>query len=159
MTFQRQQNLTPRMIAARRRSLRNRKQRSRLAKKKDEEITKLKRKVQKYKARYSRLKEKGLQSTKKKASTSVLSPPSRVKELLVQGKRNPEKVFKRLLFAESLKEQLTENYKCLHSDKEKQVFKKIVGGKILKKYRIVFFFFKRAFITVIRVPYACKLPK
>ena len=48
-----------------------------------------------------------------------------------------KEVRRELLWSASMKRNLAEKYKNLRSQKGKQIFSKIVGGKVLRKYRVV----------------------
>nr|CAH7768591.1 unnamed protein product [Callosobruchus chinensis] len=122
-------------ISDRKRYARNRKTRSRENKNKNELIKKLQLKVQKYKQRYHRLKIK-------KAKRDPLSPRDRVSQIMDGDKKV---VAKKLLFAEVMSDQLKENYGMLKNVKQKQIFRNIVTGRVMKKYRL-----KHSIKTIVR---------
>lgn len=97
------------------------------------EIEKLKRSKEKYK--------KKLYRAQKKASSIVankdITPRKKVKELIKRNGNVSEEVRRELLWSAAMKYNLKEKYKNLRSQKEKQIFGKVVGGKYLRKYRVV----------------------
>lgn len=56
-------------------------------------------------------------------------------EVCLKGVSVPKNVRKKLFYANVLESQLSESYKNLRSAKSKQLFTKIISGKIIKKYR------------------------
>ncbi|CAH0558950.1 unnamed protein product [Brassicogethes aeneus] len=123
---------TPQSISGRRLAAKNRKIRSRRSKEKNELIEKLKKKITKYKVKYHRL--RNLTKEKRTKREVQLSPKTRVNEMMREN-QNPD-IIKKLLFAEVVKDQLKTNYKELKSDNEKQIFRQVLSGKIIKKYQI-----------------------
>lgn len=121
-------------IAARNKVKRHREKKS-MAKKMKE----MKRKLDSYKKKYYRIRKK-LQSRKKLDSTNPnLTPATKVEAMLNESHIDPSKVAevkKSLFFGEVVKKQLSESYKTLKTDRTKQVFKKILNGKVIKKYRL-----------------------
>ncbi|CAH2016208.1 unnamed protein product [Acanthoscelides obtectus] len=71
-------------------------------------------------------------------SSPSVSPGTRVQQIIerssIQQKR-VDGIKKQLIFGETIKDQLSESYKSL-SPKEKKVFRKIMDGKIIKKYKL-----------------------
>src|SRR5277367_3668663 len=81
--------------------------------------------VEKWKKRHNRLllqREKGSPSPRKV-----------VRRLLTQEKT---KIKQKLLFSEVLQKQLRHNYNGCRSEKEKQMYAKVIGGHFLKKYKL-----------------------
>lgn len=115
-----------RRLSASKKYVRNRKKRSRENKRKNELIKTLKLRIQKYKQKYYRLKKINIK-------TDPPTPSKRVVEIM---KEDRNVVVKKLLFAEVITDQLKTNYKNLTSIKEKQIFKNVLGGELIKKYRI-----------------------
>ncbi|CAH0731053.1 unnamed protein product, partial [Brenthis ino] len=67
-----------------------------------------------------------------------MTPNSKVADLLQNNrKENIEEVKKKLLFSEVIQNQLKENINLTTNDNEKKVFKKVLGGKIVKKYKVL----------------------
>lgn len=121
------------------RSKRMKIERHREKKKSKEVISSLRKKVDKWKKRFTRLKDS---LNKSNESTNPLSPSltpgTRVQNIMDESsfeQHKVEAVKKQLLFGEVIREQLSESYKTLKT-KEKQVFKKIVNGSIIKKYKL-----------------------
>lgn len=87
----------------------------------------------KYKSKFYRLK-----NTNSRKDIQ-LTPRSKVNKLLRLRKESvSQAIRKKLIFGEALNAQLTETYKSLgHSHKKKQMFSKLVVGKITKKYRLI----------------------
>lgn len=56
---------------------------------------------------------------------------------MLKGNKVNETVKKRLIFSEALTQELTATFKSLTGQKEKQIFTKIIDGKIVKKYRVL----------------------
>lgn len=98
-------------------------------KKVEKENILLKRKADKYRKKYSRLLEKY-----KPAKTDT--PKSKLKVFL-KGRSVPKDVRKKLLFCETLSCELSERYKSLRKQKDKQFFSKMIAGRIIKKYRFL----------------------
>nr|CAI5820480.1 unnamed protein product [Callosobruchus analis] len=103
-------------------------------------ISDLRRKIGKWKKKYSRLKaslNKNKDAAQKPESQSI-TPEARVQQIMENSLIQPqrvEEVKKQLLFGEAIKDQLLESYKSLRPD-EKRVFKKIMDGQVLKKYKL-----------------------
>nr|CAI5819968.1 unnamed protein product [Callosobruchus analis] len=106
----------------------------------DATISDLRRKIGKRKKKYSRLKaslNKNKDAAQKPESQSI-TPEARVQQIMENSLIQPqrvEEVKKQLLFGEAIKDQLLESYKSLRAD-EKRVFKKIMDGQVLKKYKL-----------------------
>lgn len=112
--------------ASKRRDNKLRKQRSKESAKKDETISKLKRKLEKYKKRY--------QHTKKiEKSKEDLTPNKRVD--LIMKNQAEQQIRKQLLFAEVIKDQITQTHKSMKSKRDKQILRKITTGPLVKRYR------------------------
>jgi len=81
---------------------------------------------------------KRLQRVTAKVSGTTMSPSpgTKVKKLL-GGRKVPAVIRKQLLFGEVLEAQLKEQSRVLETDKCRQVFAKMVGTRILKKYRMM----------------------
>lgn len=93
------------------------------------EIQKLKSEKEKFKKRYQRVKNI-------KQSVSSPSPRTKVNNLL-KKRLIPKDIKKQLLIGEAFKAQVAENIKQLQgTSKEQQCYKKVLSGKILKKYRL-----------------------
>lgn len=127
-----------RRIEGKRRSAANRVRRHRKKKKTENEIKLLKQKLQKYKKRCNRLKQ---QMARKSKQTCIidLTPKSRVEAMLDLNTADPrkvEEVKKSLLLGEVLKEQVCESYKTVKTNRGKQVMKKILTGKLIRKYKL-----------------------
>nr|CAI5846123.1 unnamed protein product [Callosobruchus analis] len=103
-------------------------------------ISDLRRNIGKWKKKYSRLKaslNKNKDAAQKPESQSI-TPEARVQQIMENSLIQPqrvEEVKKQLLFGEAIKDQLLESYKSLRPD-EKRVFKKIMDGQVLKKYKL-----------------------
>lgn len=120
-----QRNFPTRVIAAKLKSDRARRQRYLINKKKDDTINKLKTKLACFKKRLQRLRK-----------PDKLTPNSKVEQIMNSpSARNTVK--KKLLFAEVIHQQLKENYAALPTEKEKRVFKRMISGKAVKKYGIL----------------------
>nr|CAH7730600.1 unnamed protein product [Callosobruchus chinensis] len=104
------------------------------------EMQDLKRKVELYKKKYYRL----LGNNKNKINQQIsdsnnLTPITKVNLLLGASQIEPskvEEVKKNLMFGEVVQQQLVNTYQGLDSDQKKQVFKKILDGSIIKKYKM-----------------------
>uniref|UniRef100_A0A6P7H0A5 Uncharacterized protein LOC114344525 n=1 Tax=Diabrotica virgifera virgifera TaxID=50390 RepID=A0A6P7H0A5_DIAVI len=114
-----------RVVAAKLKSDRARRQRYLNNKKKDETINKLKTKLACYKKRLQRLRK-----------PEKLTPNSKIEQVL-NSPSSRETVKKNLLFAEVLNQQLKENYSSLPNNKEKRIFKRMISGKLVRKYGIL----------------------
>mgnify|MGYP007007717139 CR=1 FL=1 len=87
-----------------------------------------------YKTKYNRLRRKSTQTKIKTTPLEDLSPDTRVSEIM--NNTDSATVRKRLLFGEAISDQLKLNYGKVDNNKEKQQFRKILEGKIVRKYRI-----------------------
>lgn len=123
-------NLTPRVIVARKRALKQRKERNRKLQIKDKEIRNLKAKLQKYKKRYTRLKE-----DRKKQHIQDFSPRTKMMKL-AEDVDTRVQVVKKALFGETLEKQLTENISSLKTSSEKRLANKILLGPLVKENKI-----------------------
>lgn len=110
-------------------------QRKRVAKKRqkkfnrerNEKIARLEKKLEKYKkrlARFERKVKKNVKDTPKTKMLKMLDMPDQKKE-----------VVKKALFGDVISEQLKENYSTLKRTKERQIFKKVVTGNVVQKYK------------------------
>ncbi|CAG9839219.1 unnamed protein product [Diabrotica balteata] len=118
-------NSHKRVVAAKHKSDRARRQRYLDNKKKDETINKLKTRLACYRKRLQRLRK-----------PEKLTPNSKVEQML-NSPSSRDTVKKNLLFAEVLNQQLKENYSSLPSNKEKRIFKRMISGKLVRKYGIL----------------------
>lgn len=89
----------------------------------------LRKQLDKYKKRYYRQKNK----TQKNVE---LTPNTKV-ETMLQGITVPPQVKKRLLFGEVLNQELTSNFQILKDHRSKQIFTKVISGRLLRKYRLL----------------------
>lgn len=113
-------------LAAKRRSEIQRKLRNKLIKKQKNEIKELRQKVRDYKKKLLRIKKQ------------EMTPNSKVTDLLQSNsKEKVEEVKKKLLFSEVIQNQLKENMNLTMNDNEKKIFKKVLSGKIVKKYKVL----------------------
>lgn len=117
-----------RLVTARKKS--DKKKREQILKEKDLKIQEYKRKMEKYKKRLQRLGKKANNNSKNDETpntklTRMCDTPATRKE-----------VVKRALFGEVLNKQLKENYADLKTQKEKDIFGKVVSGAIVKKYKL-----------------------
>lgn len=107
----------------------------------------LQKQLSKYKKRYNRLKEQIKEQPMKRQkkndpqnpSNPEMTPGTRVGDLLKNTGVDQSKVDvvkKSLLFGEVVKDQLSETYKTLKSNRAKQIFKKIINGKVIEKYKM-----------------------
>lgn len=100
--------------------------------KKENMITQMRRTIESLKKKLQRNTQK-----EKKISSSVLSPKSKVNEL-VKDINVPPEVRKRLLFAEVLTTQLKDKADSLpKNSKDREVFQKCVSGTTVRKYRLL----------------------
>lgn len=97
----------------------------------ERQVEELKRSKEKYRKRLAR-------ASKKNPNEKDPTPRKQVKNLLTRnkGKINQE-IRRELFFAASMRFNLKQKYKELQSQREKQIFTKVIGGQILKKYRIL----------------------
>lgn len=113
-------------LAAKRRSEIQRKLRNKLIKKQKNEI------------KHLRLKLRDCQKKLQRIEKQKMTPNSKVADLLQNNsKENVEEVKKKLLFSEVIQNQLKENIKLTTNDNEKKIFKKVLSGKIVKKYKVL----------------------
>lgn len=115
-------------VAARKKEAK--KKREKILKEKDHKIQEYKQKLEKYKKRLQRLKKKVINNNQNDETpntklTRLCDTPSTRKD-----------VVKKALFGEVLNKQLKENYADLKTQKEKEIFGKVVSGKIVKKYKL-----------------------
>lgn len=64
------------------------------------------------------------------------SPNTKV-ESLTKGLKIPLSIKKKLLFGEAFKAELNENLRCASDEKEKQMFRKVLSGPIIRKYKLI----------------------
>lgn len=103
------------------------KRRKKFNRERNEKIARLEKKLEKYKKRLARFKsknKKNVEDTPKTKMLKMLEEPDQRKE-----------VVKKALFGDVISKQLKENYSTLKRTKEKQIFKKVVTGSIVQKYR------------------------
>ncbi|KAL3278827.1 hypothetical protein HHI36_016347 [Cryptolaemus montrouzieri] len=113
-------------LAAKRRSEIQRKLRNKLIKKQQCEIKQLRQKV------------RDCQKKIRRMGKQKMTPNSKVADLLQNTtKENVEEVKKKLLFSEVVQHQLKENINLTTNDNEKKIFKKVLSGKIVKKYKVL----------------------
>lgn len=113
-------------LAAKRRSEIQRKRRNKLIKKQKYEIKQLHQKLRDYQKKLRRI------------GKQQMTPNSKVADLLQNNsKENVEEVKKKLLFSEVIQNQLKENINLTTNDNEKKIFKKVISGKIVKKYKVL----------------------
>lgn len=98
-------------------------------------IQHLERKLDSYKKKYSRYKQK-MEKKLEDITNNELTPLTKV-EQLTKGIEVPKEVKRKLLFSECIQKQLSDNFKQLKDDRSKQIFTKVVNGRILKKYRLL----------------------
>ncbi|CAH1106712.1 unnamed protein product [Psylliodes chrysocephalus] len=99
----------------------------------------LKRKAELYKKKYYRLLQKNKQQRSHETTDSNLTPLTKVNMLLNASQIEPskvEEVKKSLIFGEVVQQQLVNTYQELKSDQKKQVFKKMLDGKVIEKYKM-----------------------
>lgn len=105
------------------------KKHERVLKEKDLEIQECKRKMEKYKKRLQRLEMKV--SSRKNEET----PNTKLTKMCDTPETRAD-VVKKALFGEILNKQLKENYAGLKTQKEKDIFGRVVSGAIVKKYKL-----------------------
>ncbi|KAJ8720618.1 hypothetical protein PYW08_006083 [Mythimna loreyi] len=101
--------------------------RKKFNRKRNEKIARLEKKLEKYKKRLARFKskmQKNVEDTPKTKILKILEEPDQRKE-----------VVKKALFGDVISNQLKENYSTLKHTKERQIFKKVVTGSLVRKYR------------------------
>ena len=119
---------TPRSDASNARKRNARKKRDQIIKDKDKKIEYYRKKSEKYRKRFKRL-----ETAKTKENVDTLNTK------LTKMCDSPEtrrEVVKKALFGEVLNAQLKENYTNLKTCKEKQIFGKVVSGKLIHKYKL-----------------------
>nr|CAH7719872.1 unnamed protein product [Callosobruchus chinensis] len=103
------------------------KRRQKFNRERNEKIARLVKNLEKYKKRLARLerkKKKNVEDTPKTKMFTMLNEPDQRKE-----------VVKKALFGDVISKQLKENYSTLKRTREKQIFKKVVTGRVLQKYK------------------------
>ncbi|VEN36771.1 unnamed protein product, partial [Callosobruchus maculatus] len=103
------------------------KRRQKFNRERNEKIARLEKNLEKYKKRLARLerkKKRNVEDTPKTKMLTMLNEPDQRKE-----------VVKKALFGDVITKQLKENYSTLKRTKEKQIFKKVVTGRVLQKYK------------------------
>ena len=103
------------------------KRRKKFNRERNKKIARLEKKIEKYKKRLARLVSKNKKNVEDTSKTKIL------KMLDEPDKR--EEVVKKALFGDVISKQLKENYSTLKRTKERQIFKKVVTGSIVQKYR------------------------
>lgn len=114
--------------SGKRRARKNREIKNKIIKELEEKLEKANLKVNKYKKRLSRLSQSQKQETPRKKVAKIIKG--------LQTKVTPE-VRKKLLFAEVISKQITENYKSQKCSKDKRKVTESVSGIIVKKYKFV----------------------
>ncbi|CAH0553265.1 unnamed protein product [Brassicogethes aeneus] len=132
---------TPSQARGKKLSNRNKMKRHLERKKLKQKLEALQRKVQQYKKRFQRLQKQMNNKTNESMSSLnsnslLLTPNTRVNLIIEESKSDADVVKKKLLFGEVIKDQLRESYNILNTTREKQVFKKIVSGNVIKKYNL-----------------------
>lgn len=120
-----------RIQEARNRSQRQRRLRNKQIKHRDRVIAKLKKKLKTQQQKYRRLKGK----RKAKPKPIELTPKTRCEQLADDITERRELV-KKAIFGEVLKTQLEENCAKIKNHKEKAVYRKIISGKLVNKYKL-----------------------
>lgn len=103
------------------------KRRKKFNRERNEKIARLEKKIETYKKRLTRFvnkNKKNIEDTPKTKMLKMLDEPDQRKE-----------VVKKALFSDVISKQLKENYSTLKRTKERQIFKKVVAGSIVQKYR------------------------
>ncbi|CAG9790206.1 unnamed protein product [Diatraea saccharalis] len=101
--------------------------RKKFNRKRNEKIAHLEKKLEKYKKRLARFKskmKKNVEDTPKTKILKMLEEPDQKKE-----------VVKKALFGDVITKQLQQNYSTLKRTKDRQIFKKVITGSIVQKYR------------------------
>lgn len=121
------QNINRRAQAAQQKSIRARKARNLIIRKQEAEIAQLKSAVQRYKKQIQRIKKPPIitPNTKVNLLTSAVSAADK------------ETIKKKLLFSEVITQQLNENFSNIDTAQEKRVFRRVLSGKIVKKYNVL----------------------
>ncbi|KAK0074342.1 hypothetical protein PV325_008480 [Microctonus aethiopoides] len=113
-------------LAAKKRSENQRKSRNRLLKKQKDEIERLRNKVKKFQKKLRRVEKQ------------KMTPNSKVVDLMKNNNEEKvEEVKKKLLFSEVVQSQLKKNIELIKNDEEMQIFKKVLSGDIVKKYKVL----------------------
>ncbi|KAG8176379.1 hypothetical protein JTE90_020165 [Oedothorax gibbosus] len=99
-----------------------------------EENARLKKKIEAIRKKEYR---KNKELTKDDTNSDELTPNSEVNKLLQSYPSVPTEVRKNLLFGAALEHQLKQNVRNIKSHKEKQIFSRVIQGRILKKYRLL----------------------
>ncbi|CAB3228673.1 unnamed protein product [Arctia plantaginis] len=118
------QNINRRAQAAQQKSIRARKARNLIIRKQEAEISQLKSAVQRYKKQIQRIKK-----------PPISTPNTKVNSLITAGDK--ETIKKKLLFSEVITQQLNEHFSNLNTVQEKRVFRRVLSGKIVKKYNVL----------------------
>ncbi|XP_060806067.1 uncharacterized protein LOC132902972 [Amyelois transitella] len=95
---------------------------------KDNKILEYKRKVEKYKKRLSRL-EKTINQNKDETPNTKINR-------MIDDSNSRKEIVKKALFGEVMNKQLKENYSQLKTQKDKQIFSKVVAGTSVHKYKL-----------------------
>lgn len=100
----------------------------------ERKIADLKKSIERYRKRYKRqnFKFKILNNKIKENDT----PETKINKL-TSGVTVPPEVKRRLLFGEALSQQLSENAKKIITQKDKNIFSKVISGKVMKKYKLI----------------------
>lgn len=116
--------------AAKMRSFNQRKLRNKTIKKQKEKIKRLSEKLKTYKRKLKRI-------TKKETIIDEMTPNSKITALISDTRGNVEEVKRKLLFSEIMENQLKENVKLIKNDKEEKIFRRVLSGPIVNKYKTV----------------------
>lgn len=120
------QNVNRRAQAAEQKSTRARKARNLKIRKQEVEIAQLRSAIQRYKKQIQRIKK-----------PVISSPNTKVNSLAkAVSAGDKETIKKKLLFSEVITQQLNENFSNLATDHERRVFRRVISGKIVKKYNV-----------------------
>lgn len=101
-------------------------------------VKKYKQEVNRYRKRCFRY-EQEQKLNAPQCSESPTTPFTKVNasiEVCLRDPKKVEEVKKKLLLGEVIKHQLQDSFSSLKSEQEKQVFKKLVEGKVVKKYKL-----------------------
>lgn len=116
-----------RALAAKRRSDCQRKMRNKIIRRQNFELKTLRQKIKNFQKKIKRIYKK-----------QDLTPNSKVETMLKDtSKSNVESVKKKLLFSEVMESQIRENMSCIENDKEKKIVRKVLSGRIVKKYKVL----------------------
>ena len=121
------QNINRRAQAAQQKSIRARKSRNLIIRKQEAEIAQLKSAVQRYKKQIQRIK-------KPPISTPITKVNSLARAVSAGDK---ETIKKNLLFSEVITQQLNEIFLNLNTVQEKRIFRRVLNGKIVKKFNVL----------------------